>query len=157
MINSACFNKDETRILTASHGNTARIWDIKTGKELQCFQHNNMINSACFNKDETQILTASDNKTAHIWDIKIEKELQRFQHDKYVNSARFNKDVTYILTASNDYTAHIWQRYTTWTLEQLFLYKLLFTWLKVQKTNKFVNSIEVFIKTTRIYDEIDSE
>jgi len=154
---SACFNKDETRILTASADNTTRVWDIKTEKELQRFIHDERVYSACFNKDETYILTASTDKTARIWDIKTGKELQRFQHDHWLKSACFNKDETLILTASNDNTARIWQRYTTWTLNQFLLYKLLFTWLKVQKPDKSINSIEEFIKTTHIYDEIDSE
>jgi len=156
-VNSACFNKDETQILTASDNKTACIWDIKTRKELQCFKHNDWVRSARFNNNEKLILTASDDNTARIWDIHTEKELQRFQHDKWVNSACFNKNETRILTASTDKTARIWQRYTTWNLEQLLLCKLLFTWLKVQKTNKSVNSIKAFIKTTRIYDEIDSK
>ena len=49
------------------------------------------------------------------------------------------------------------QTYLLFIYHVIILYKLLFTWLKVQKTDKSVNSIEKFITTTRIYDEIDSE
>ena len=61
------------------------------------------------------------------------------------NSARFNKDETHILTASHDNTARIWAQYTEWTIDQLLLYKLLFTWILVEKPNKKIDSVPNFI------------
>src|SRR5204863_83581 len=79
-VNSACFNKHETLILTASCDKTARLWNIQTQQPVYSFQHNDYVRSACFNNDETQILTTSDDGTICIWNIQMQQPVYSFQY-----------------------------------------------------------------------------
>ena len=58
----ASFSPDGTRILTASHDGTARVWDAKSGAVMLTFKgHNDQILSASFSPDGARVVTASDN------------------------------------------------------------------------------------------------
>lgn len=71
-VNSASFSPDGTRVVTASWDNTARLWDVATGKPLaQPMRHEGNVNSASFNADGTRVVTASDDKTARVWDVAV--------------------------------------------------------------------------------------
>jgi energy-coupling factor transporter ATP-binding protein EcfA2 len=65
----AAFNGDESRILTWSDDNTARLWDAATGKEVVALRHEGGVRGAAFNGDESRILTWSDDNPARLWDI----------------------------------------------------------------------------------------
>ena len=63
------FSQDGTQLVTASRDNTARVWDVATGKELTRFTHNDSVYSAAFTLDNTRVLTISADETARVWDI----------------------------------------------------------------------------------------
>jgi WD40 repeat protein len=109
-IASAVFSPDGTRILTASFDRTARIWDVRTGKELSVLRgHDDVVVRAAFNADGTRIITASADKTARIWDVRTGHEYLVLRgHDGAVSSAAFSPDDTRVVTASADGTARIW-------------------------------------------------
>ncbi|NDA63415.1 MAG: hypothetical protein EBX50_15455, partial [Chitinophagia bacterium] len=51
-VNSAVFSPDGKLALTASGDNTARLWEVSTGKELQVLRgHTSIVNSAVFSPD----------------------------------------------------------------------------------------------------------
>ena len=58
----ARFSKDERRVLTGSDDNSARLWEVASGKELHRFKHGSTITTAEFSPDETSILTASSGR-----------------------------------------------------------------------------------------------
>ena len=113
-VNSAVFSSDDSRILTASYDDTARIWDAETGQELLLFKgHQYEVLSAVFSSDDSRILTASYDGTARIWDAETGQELLLIKGHQYeVNSAVFSSDDSRILTASTDGTARIWDSET---------------------------------------------
>jgi WD40 repeat protein len=98
------FSPDGGRILTASHDNTARLWD-GDGKPLATLRgHTSWINSAVFSPAGDRILTASYDSTARLWD-RDSKALATLQgHTESVASAEFSPDGGRILTASDDNT-----------------------------------------------------
>ncbi|HJZ57171.1 MAG TPA: hypothetical protein VKE74_19535, partial [Gemmataceae bacterium] len=100
---SAAFSPDGTRIVTASHDHTARVWDAKTGAELLALTgHTERVLSAAFSPDGSRILTASVDTTARVWDAKTGAELLALKgHAGRVNSAAFSPDGSRILTASS--------------------------------------------------------
>jgi WD40 repeat protein len=154
--NLTCLNTNKIPHLTTTHNESIPpSLNIKLKQEIKRLQYNTYINTACFNSNKDLLLTAADDKTARLWSIKSKQEIQHFQHDGDVNSAYFNTNEDLVLTASNDRTARIWQKYDAWTLDQFLLYQLLFTWLLVQKVDKKIKTIQDFIKSTRIYEEID--
>ena len=68
-VNSAVFNREGTRIVTASYDGTAKVWDAATGTLLHDLKgHSDWVRSAAYNRDGTRIVTASSDGTAKIWD-----------------------------------------------------------------------------------------
>ena len=110
-VNSAVFSPDGTLALTASNDNTARIFEVATGKELQVLSgHMSWVISAVFSPDGKLVLTASLDNTSRIFEVATGKELQVLSgHTDLVNSAVFSPDGTLALTASDDNTARIFQ------------------------------------------------
>ena len=72
----AVFNRDESRILTWSEDNTARLWDAATGQEVVApLRHEDEVWGAAFNGDESRILTWSWDNTARLWDAATGQEV----------------------------------------------------------------------------------
>ena len=63
--------------MTASGDDTAKIWDVASGEELQTLTgHGDRVVSAVYSPDGSQVVTASDDGTAKIWDVASGEELQ---------------------------------------------------------------------------------
>ncbi|MBX3326495.1 MAG: hypothetical protein U0223_06775 [Nitrospira sp.] len=56
---------------TASTDNTARLWDVASGKELHVLWHEEGVNSAEFAPDGKTVVTASDDRTARLWPCEV--------------------------------------------------------------------------------------
>lgn len=71
-ITSLNFNKNGTRIVTASADNTARIWSTETGVLMAILvRHNGSVTNAVFENNGGRVLTASEDGTIKMWDAKI--------------------------------------------------------------------------------------
>jgi WD40 repeat protein len=65
------FSHDSTRLASASHDSTIKIWDTRNGDCLQMLQgHNNLVSSVVFSHDSTQLASASHDSTIKIWDAR---------------------------------------------------------------------------------------
>jgi WD40 repeat protein len=97
-------------VATASWDNTARVWDVRTGTELQRLRHDNRVESIAFSPDGTKLATGSYDNFARIWDVKTGEEIQRLSHSYGVISVVFSPDARKLATASRspDTTARIW-------------------------------------------------
>jgi energy-coupling factor transporter ATP-binding protein EcfA2 len=109
-VHSAAFNRDGSRIVTASNDKTARIWDAATATEIAVLRgHDGDVFSAAFSPDGSRIVTTSLDKTARVWDAATATEIAVLRgHDGAVTSAAFSPDGSRIVTASLDKTARIW-------------------------------------------------
>ncbi len=107
---SAAFNQDDTRIVTASADNTAKVWDTETGtRMLDLIGHDRSVLFAAFNQDGTRIVTASADNAAKIWDAETGTLLHDLiGHNGSIHNAEYNCDGTCIVTSSDDGTAIIW-------------------------------------------------
>jgi hypothetical protein len=66
---SAAYSPDGHRIVTASNGHTAKVWDAQTGKELFTLKgHKGWVTSAAYSPDGQHIVTASYN--TKVWDAR---------------------------------------------------------------------------------------
>ena len=75
-VDGAQFSRDESRILTWSDDNTARLWDARTGKPIgPALQHQGAVRGAQFSRDESRILTWSYDNTARLWDARTGKPI----------------------------------------------------------------------------------
>ncbi len=110
-IKSAVFSPDGKYALTASWDNTARIYEVSSGKELHVLTgHTDKVESAVFSLDGKYALTASWDQTARIYEVSSGKEMQVLSgHSSVIWSAVFSPDGKYALTASNDSTARIYE------------------------------------------------
>lgn len=133
---SACFNKDETQILTAS-SEGAHIWDIKTGHEVNFFEHEGTTSSACFNKNETKVLIVPNSfSDTYAWDVAIGEQLDKAKSVDRNKLRRFDVTDTLFAGLLSNKSVTVFELYKNFSLDQALLCKLLDTWLLVEKPDK---------------------
>ena len=106
----AAFNAAGTMAVTASSDQTARLWDVATGKEIAKLDgHEAEVWSAAFSPDGKRVMTVSFDKTARLWDVTTGDTVAVLKgHRGEVNAAAFSPDGRRMLTASYDNTARVW-------------------------------------------------
>ncbi|KAF2115879.1 WD40-repeat-containing domain protein, partial [Lophiotrema nucula] len=68
-VHSVAFSHDSTRLASASHDGTVRIWDARSGACLQKLEgHSEWVRSVTFSYDSMRLVSASDDNTVKIWD-----------------------------------------------------------------------------------------
>ncbi len=109
-LTSVVFSPDGKKLATSSEDNTAKIWDLGSGKPTMTFQgHKASVLSAAFSPDGTQIATGSADSTVIIWDINSGKASKTLSgHRAEINSVAFSPDGALLATGSSDNTAKIW-------------------------------------------------
>jgi hypothetical protein len=76
-VEQAVWNADESRILTASWDETARVWDARTGEELvTLLGHTWRVERAVWNADESRILTAGRDGIVRLWYTRMQDLLK---------------------------------------------------------------------------------
>lgn len=110
----AQFSADSTKVVTASWDNTARVWDVATGKPITPpLTHSDRVILASFSPDGTKVITSSWDNTARIWDAATGKALSPpLEHTAELTLASFSPDGRFVVTASADNTARIWNSTT---------------------------------------------
>jgi WD40 repeat protein len=113
-IYSVAVSADGTKALIGREDNTSRLWDVRTGKELQRFEgHSGNARAVALSADGAKALTGSDDSTARLWDANTGREVQRFDgHSGLVLAVALSADGTRALTGSNDKTARLWDANT---------------------------------------------
>ena len=112
----AALSPDGTRIVTATEGAAARIWDAASGAPLATLAgHEAQVNFAAFSPDgitatgDRTAITASPDHSARVWDALSGQETAALRgHEAQVNFAAFSPDGKLVVTASADRTARIW-------------------------------------------------
>ena len=82
----------QSRILTASADQTAKLWDAASGKLIAPLDHQDAVDDAAFSPDGARILTASADQTAKFWDATSEKLVASFEHQACVYRGAFSPD-----------------------------------------------------------------
>jgi WD40 repeat protein len=97
-------------IATSSRDETARIWDVGTGKMLQTLAgHTEVVFQSAFSPDGSLLLTGSLDTTAHLWDVATGAELRRFAgHTGSVYAVAFTADGSHAVTTGKDGTIRFW-------------------------------------------------
>ena len=115
LVKSITFSPDGKYVVIASGGNTARIWNIKTGSPMtEPLKHNNIVEHAMFSHNGKYVITASSDNTARIWDSMTGSPVAKpLQHNHHVFKALFSPDSRYVVTVSSDHTVHVWNTITS--------------------------------------------
>jgi WD40 repeat protein/predicted Ser/Thr protein kinase len=108
---SAVFDRDGSRVATASEDGTARIWNATGGSPLRMLKapRPSSIFFATFSPDGAKVATAGGDGVARIWDAGTGEELRTLRgHARSLNRLEFSGDGSRIVTASDDRTARVW-------------------------------------------------
>jgi WD40 repeat protein len=83
---SVAFNSDGTELVMSNGDGTARIWNIKTGKEARVLSHDAAVIFVAFNPASATLATGSMDGFVRIWNMKTGELLQEIEHTGTVRS-----------------------------------------------------------------------
>jgi WD40 repeat protein len=106
---AVAFSPDGTMVATASHDDTARVFDAATGEELARVDHENRVRKVVFSPDGGQVATASDDGTARLFEPRTGAELARLDHESAVASVAFSPDGNLLATGTENGLARIFE------------------------------------------------
>ena len=108
-IQDATFISNSNYLATTGMDNTARIWDISTGKEIFRLPHDEReVWTVESSPDGKYIATAGQDYTARVWEVATGQEIVRLQHNSPVFTADFSPDGRYLTTFSTDDIMRVW-------------------------------------------------
>jgi len=104
------FNHSGELLASASADNTARLWEVKTGKEKHVLQgHGDVVENLAFSPDNKSLATGSRDRTIRLWNIQSGKIMNILSgHKNGVYGLSFVTDGHYLVSASVDRTLRIW-------------------------------------------------
>jgi WD40 repeat protein len=69
-VNCLTFSSDGKSLVSGSHDNAVKLWDMQTGGVVKTFHgHTLQVQSVSISIDHTRISSGSNDKTIHLWDI----------------------------------------------------------------------------------------
>jgi WD40 repeat protein len=98
---AASFSRRGNRLLTAGAGG-ARVWDVRSWKQLVSLPHPRGARTAAFSPDSSVIGTTGEDRFVRIWDARIGRILRTLRHPRAVTDASFNRYGTLVATTSDD-------------------------------------------------------
>lgn len=106
------------RLLTWSDDGSARLWNLKSGKQLVEMQHGKGIRNAIVSKDQRRILTWSRDGTVVLWRIEDGKQQATLAH-RNIRGTLFSPDERRLLTWDKAGSAIMWDLETRKELVRL--------------------------------------
>jgi WD40 repeat protein/serine/threonine protein kinase len=106
------FSPDGKRLATGGDENTVKIWDVKTGKELQTLRgHNGDVYTVAFSPDDQGrwVASAGEDSAVKVWNSRTGKLIRSFPgHTGLVSSLAFSPDSKRVYSGSRDTTVKVW-------------------------------------------------
>jgi WD40 repeat protein len=75
LINSVAISPDGSKALTGGDDQTARLWDLQSGQQLQQWKHGSVVSLVSFNPQGDFVLTSAGNDQTRLWDLPSGKQI----------------------------------------------------------------------------------
>jgi WD40 repeat protein len=112
-VNEVTFSPDGKMLASSGlQDNTARLWDVATGRPLHILKHRDQVDDVAFSPDGTTLATASADKHVRLWDVatgRLRSTLKGHRAD--VVSVAFSPDGRFLASTSSGedpYTVRFW-------------------------------------------------
>jgi WD40 repeat protein len=118
---TARLNGNGALLATASGDQTARIWDVASGKVLHEFRSEKAVYNAAFSPDGRRLLIGSADRTARIFDIDSGRQVsETMTHPGGIWYTEFSPDGRLVLTGDDSGVARLWDAETGLPLSNWF-------------------------------------
>jgi WD40 repeat protein len=112
-VNAVALSPDGKYALTGGIDQTARLWDVPTGKIIHQFDHDQPVRFVALSPDNRYALTGDEHESrsafrVRIWDVQTGKEIGQFAPSAPIYSAIFSADSRTVLIGCGDATVQIW-------------------------------------------------
>ena len=102
------FSPDQKLILTASHDNTIKVWDLDGEMIKTIGNHQDMVRVARFSPDGNYIVSGSNDNKIKIWEKKGRFLTELSGHKEVIYDCSFSPDGASIISASGDGSVKAW-------------------------------------------------
>jgi WD40 repeat protein/uncharacterized caspase-like protein len=112
VLTTASFSPDGARILTVSHDDSVKLWDIKTGRLIRTFgvHATGGATGAAFSPNGMQIAIWGADKILKLWDTSTGRLIQSYKgHTDPLVQVWFSQDGTQIASVGQDKSVKLWQ------------------------------------------------
>ncbi|MFN6947258.1 MAG: WD40 repeat domain-containing protein, partial [Cytophagaceae bacterium] len=161
-LTSLASDKENIFLVTGSRDNTAKLWNIATGKEIRTYSgHEESITSVDISFNKKFVATASNDGTAKVWETSSGKEVFSTKPSKrFLYAVLFSLDGRHLVTAGYQDSVKVWniesgKRIATFPAEHKINLRISpdGQWLAIGESNKKLSLIntaswEVHLKQT---------
>jgi WD40 repeat protein len=113
-INTLAITPNGKYLISGSHDNTVKLWDIKSNKEIRTFYSDSAVQAVVVMPNGKNIIVGSSSGTIIMWDIESGKELKSWLgHKKDIKLMKLLSNGKYLLSvASYDSKIKLWDTST---------------------------------------------
>ena len=113
-VSSVRFQREGHLAASASGDNTAKLWDVETGKCVRTLEgHKGGINDVVWSWDKTTLATGSNDCSVRVWDSRTGLCVRKMKgHTSYVMSCSFSAAGDTLASAGYDETIRLWCMHT---------------------------------------------
>ena len=104
----AVFNSDGSLLLTPDEKETARLWEVGSGKLVQTYRgHSFYVLHPLFGPKGT-VITSGVDGTVRVWDAASGKQKHLLPHGNHVHGLALSSDGKWLVTGCNDRSVRVW-------------------------------------------------